>query len=405
MTSPLAGRTVVLAVTGSIAAYKSVMLARLLVASGATVIPVLTQSATRFVGAVTFAGITGQSVREGMWDPSFPGEMHVSLATQADLVLVVPATADVLSRFASGRADDLVTALVLCARGPVLAAPAMHPRMWEHPATQATVAELQRQGRVTLVGPVHGAVASGEEGLGRMAEPSDIFLEAETLFTPRDLEGVRIVVTAGPTQEAVDPVRYIGNRSSGTQGFRIAERAAARGASVTLIAGPVSMPTPTGVTRVDVTDARAMQEAVESALGPRLERADALIMAAAVADYRPKDPSTQKRKRSREGITLELFPNPDILAAVGASRTGTSPVLVGFALETEDGDALIAHARRKLATKKVDLIVANTASVALGGEESRVILVSAESARHVGPTTKRLIADEILDFVGKRLAR
>ena len=189
MSSPLAGRTVALAVTGSVAAYKSVALARLLVQAGARVIPVLTASAARFVGAVTFAGITGESVREQMWDPSFAGEQHVELATLADLVLVVPATADVLARFASGRADDLVTATVLCAKTPVLAAPAMHPRMWSHPATLANVEELARQGRVTLVGPTFGEVASGDEGMGRMAEPAAILRAAEALFMKKDSWG------------------------------------------------------------------------------------------------------------------------------------------------------------------------------------------------------------------------
>jgi phosphopantothenoylcysteine decarboxylase/phosphopantothenate--cysteine ligase len=403
VTSPLAGRTVVLAVTGSIAAYKAVVLARLLVAERATVLTVMSKSASKFVGAETFAGVTGQPVRTDMWDAAFPGEMHVNLAAQADLVLVVPATADVLSRLAAGRADDIVTALALCAKCPVLAAPAMHPNMWEHPASKANVATLASQGRVKLVGPVSGPVASGDEGFGRMAEPADIVTAAKALFTKRDLAGKHVVITAGPTHEAVDPVRYVGNRSSGTMGFRLAERAAARGARVTLVAGPVSKMTPHGVTRVDVTDAREMQKALMKVLGPKLDGADALIMAAAVADYRPKEASVAKKKRTDEGMTLDLVPNPDLLAAIGASRSGGKPVLVGFALETDDGDALIAHARAKLARKKVDLVVANSANVALGGETSRVILVTESHARHVGPTGKGEIADEILDFVRGRL--
>jgi len=407
VTSPLSRRTVALAVTGSIAAYKSVILARLLVQAGATVLPVLTRSATRFVGAVTFAGITGQTVHEDMWDASFPGELHVELAGKADLVIVSPATADVLARFAAGRADDLVTALVLCAKGPVLAAPAMHPRMWDHPATQANVAELARQGRVSLVGPVNGKVASGDVGVGRMAEPAEIFAAAEALLTTRDLDGVRIVVTAGPTQEALDPVRYVGNRSSGTMGFKVAERAAMRGAHVTLIAGPVAKETPPGVHRVDVTHARAMQTALAEALGPELTGADALVMVAAVADYRPKDPSVSKLKRSGEPLTLELVPNADLLAEIGTLRVqkGTaSPVLVGFALETDTGDTLVSHARHKLAKKNVDLIVANPADEALGGEDSRAFLVTASTTRDLGPRTKMAIADEILDFIRDRIA-
>jgi len=396
-------------VTGSIAAYKSVILARLLVQAGARVLPVLTRSATQFVGAVTFSGITGQTVRTDMWDPTFPGELHVALAAQADAILVVPATADALARFASGRADDLVSALVLCAKGPVLAAPAMHPRMWGHPATQANVAELARQGRVQLLGPTHGEVASGEEGLGRMAEPMDLLKAAEALVTRRDLDGLSLVVTAGPTQEPLDPVRYLGNRSSGTMGFRIAERAVARGANVTLIAGPVSLPTPAGVTRVDVTDARSMN----AALTRSLDGADALVMAAAVADYRPKTVSSGKIKRKEgEELALQLVANPDLLADIGSRRQQVDPsdpgapkrpVLVGFALETAEGAELIELARKKFAKKKVDLVVANSASVALGGEDNHVILVTPTTARDLGTRSKAEVAGEILDFLRDRL--
>ncbi len=403
MSSPLAGRTIALAVTGCIAAFKSAALARLLVQAGARVIPVLTHSGSRFVGGVTFAAITGHVAHQAMWDPASARELHVELAAESDLILVAPATADVLARFASGRADDLVTALVLCAKSPVLAAPAMHPRMWAHPATQANVAELARQGRVALVGPVYGVVASGEEGVGRMSEPDDIVRAAEAYFTPRDLEGMKVVVTAGPTREALDPVRYLSNHSSGTMGFRVAERAAARGARVTLIAGPVSKATPPGVERVDVTHARAMQEALASALGSGLSGADALVMTAAVADYRPAEPTASKMKRTGKPMTIDLVPNADLLAEIGAARTGPHPVLVGFALETDDGDALVAHARDKLAKKKVDLIVANTASVALGGENSHAILVTPNTTRDLGPVTKTDSAAEIHDFVRGRL--
>ncbi len=405
MTSPLAGRTVALAVTGSIAAYKSAVLARLLVGAGARVLPLLTSSAARFVGPVTFSGITGEPVRQDMWDPSYPGELHVALSDQADLVLVAPATADVLARFATGRADDLVTALALCARGPVLVAPAMHPRMWGHPATQANVATLAKQGRVTLIGPTFGVVASGDEGLGRMAEPADIVRAAERLLTRPDLGGLRVVVTAGPTHEALDPVRYLGNRSSGTMGFRVAERAAARGAVVTLVAGPVSLATPAGVTRVDVGDAREMQHALAEALGERLERADVLVMAAAVADFRPRESSPSKLKRSA-GLALDLVPNADLLADIGARRRALgsrSPLLVGFALETEQGPPLVARARDKLAAKQVDVVVANTAAIALGGDDSAATLVTESQARDLGPMSKAAIADAILDLVAAQL--
>jgi phosphopantothenoylcysteine decarboxylase/phosphopantothenate--cysteine ligase len=329
---PLPGKTVVLCVTGSIAAYKAVELARLLGKAGARVLPVMTASAARFVGPVTLAGITGEAVATDMWDSSYPGEMHVRLAEQADLVAIVPATADILARLAHGRADDLTTAVALCARGPVIAAPAMHPRMWEHPAVQRNVAELASQKRVTLAGPVAGEVASGDVGVGRMAEPEAILGAIATALSPRDLAGMRVVVTAGPTLEDLDPVRFVGNRSTGKMGFACAERAAARGAEVTLLAGPVTLATPHGVKRVDVRGAVAMQAALWQALGTDLSRADALVMAAAVADHRPTEISATKlKKKGDERVTLELVKNPDLLAEIGAARRGRRPVLVGFA--------------------------------------------------------------------------
>ena len=396
---PLSGRTVALGVTGSIAAYKAVEVARLLVKAGARVLPVMTASATRFVGAVTLAGISGEAVATDMWDASFAGEMHVRIAERADLVAIVPATADVLARLAHGRADDLVTALALCARGPVLAAPAMHPRMWEHPATQANVAALAAQKRVTLVGPVSGEVASGDVGMGRMVEPEAIVAAIATLLSPRDLAGLRFVVTAGPTLEDVDPVRFLGNRSSGRMGFAIAERAAARGADVTLVAGPVALATPHGVRRVDVRSAVAMRAALWQALGLDLSRADALLMAAAVADHRPAEPSASKVKKSADRLAIELVKNPDLLAEVGAARAGKKPVLVGFAVETERGDALVAYGRRKLFEKKVDLVVANEASDSFGRDDNRATLVSRDAAEPLPTLTKSSLADLLLDRV------
>ena len=396
---PLSGRTVALCVTGSIAAYKSVELARLLVKAGAKVLPVMTTSATRFLGPVTLAGITGEAVATDMWDASFAGEMHVRIAERADLVAIVPATADVLSRLAHGRADDLVTALALCARGPVLAAPAMHPRMWDHPATQHNVAALAAQKRVTLVGPVSGEVASGDVGHGRMAEPEAIAAAIATALSPRDLAGLRIVVTAGPTLEDVDPVRFLGNRSTGKMGFAIAERAAARGAEVTLVAGPVSLPTPHGVKRVDVRGAVTMRQALWQAMGLDLSRADALVMAAAVADHRPAETSATKIKKADERVTLELVKNPDLLAEVGAARAGKRPVLVGFALETERGEALVAYARRKLKDKRVDLVVANEASESFGREDNVATLVGADDAQSLPSMSKASLADVVLEKV------
>lgn len=389
--------TIVLAVSGSIAAYKAVEVARLLVKAGARVLPLLTRAAKEFVGPQTFSGITGEPVADDMFDPTFAGEKHVDLGRKADLVLIVPATADLLARIASGRADDLLTALVLCASCPIVAAPAMHPRMWAHPATTRNVATILGDGRVSFVGPVDGEVASGERGFGRMAEPEEIVRAALSLLAPRDLEGLHIVVTAGPTVEDIDPVRFLGNRSTGKMGFALAERAAARGARVTLVAGPVSLQTPHGVHRVDVRGALAMKAAMWEALGTNLDKADALVMSAAVADYRPAETSATKRKRSAEPLELKLLPNPDLLAEVGAARRATKPVLVGFAVETGEDEAIVGYARSKLETKRVDMVVANRADEAFGREDNRATIVTRDGAEPLGVMSKRALADRILD--------
>jgi len=386
---------VALAVTGSIAAYKAVLVARLLIKAGHEVIPMMTSSATRFVGPVTLSGICGKPVAIDMWDPDYPGELHVSIADRADAILVVPATADILARFAQGRADDLVTATVLCARGPVLVAPAMHPRMWAHPATQRNVAAL---GHVRFIGPVSGLVASGDHGMGRMAEPADIV--AALLGASGDLAGKHVVVTAGPTYEAIDPVRFIGNRSSGKMGFSIAARAAARGARVTLVAGPVALATPSGVTRRDVESADEMRSALQSALAD----ADALVMSAAVADFRPDAKSTTKIKKSDGAApAIALTKNPDLIAEIGAARTGARPVLVAFALETGDDVAVVGYAKDKLTRKRVDIVVANAAHESLGQDANRVSLVDASGATPFVAASKDAIADLILDRVVAKL--
>lgn len=393
------GRTIALCVTGSIAAYKAVELARLLVSAGVHVVPVMTASAKRFVGALTFAAICGEPVASDMWDPSHPSEAHVVLARRVDAVAIVPATADVLARLAHGRADDLVTALALCAQCPVLAAPAMHPAMWDHPATRRNAAELAAQKRVQLIGPVHGEVASGDSGVGRMVEPKEIADALSALLSPRDLSGLRVIVTAGPTFEDLDPVRFIGNRSSGRMGFALAERAARRGADVTLIAGPVGQTTPPGVRRIDVRAAADMRAALWEALGPDLSGADALVMAAAVADYRPLHPSRSKLKKSADRISLELARNPDLLGEIGAARLGRRPVLVGFALETGEGEELVRHARGKLVEKRLDLVVANEAGDSLGRQEARATFVSAGGVEPLPVMSKADIADAILERV------
>jgi phosphopantothenoylcysteine decarboxylase/phosphopantothenate--cysteine ligase len=397
--------TIALAVSGSIAAYKAAEVARLLVKGGARVIPVMTHSAQQFLGAMTLSGITGEAVRAEMFDPGRPGEAHVDIARRADVVLVVPATADLLARMAQGRADDLVTALALCTDKPVIVAPAMHPRMWSHPATQANVATLRAQGRVELVGPVDGEVASGESGVGRMADPAQVAAAALARLEPRDLRHLRVVVTAGPTVEDLDPVRFLGNRSSGKMGFAIAERAAARGAKVTLIAGPVSLPTPAFVQRVDVRSALTMRGALWQALGPDLGHADALVMCAAVADYRFAEEHAMKLKRAQEKLTLELVPNPDLLAEVGAARAGERPMLVGFAVETGSDEEVTAYAQGKLASKRVDLIVANNARESFGRDDNRALLVSADGVEPLATQSKRDVADRILDRIAGRYGR
>jgi len=400
MSAPPSSRpTIVLAVSGSIAAYKAVEVARLLKKSGARVLPLLTRAAKEFVGAQTLSGITGEAVVDDMFDPTFPGEKHVDLGRKADLILIVPATADLLARLAAGRADDLVTALALCASCPILAAPAMHPRMWNHPATTRNVATIVGDGRIKFVGPVDGEVASGERGLGRMAEPEEIVRAALAQFETRDLEDLHIVITAGPTVEDLDPVRYLGNRSTGKMGFALAERAAARGARVTLVTGPVTLGTPHGVTRVDVRGALEMKAALWDALGQDLDRADALIMSAAVADYRPAETSTTKRKRSAEPLELKLVPNPDLLAEVGAARVSDKPLLVGFAVETGDDEAIVQYARGKLEKKRVDMVVANRADEAFGRDDNRATFVMRDGTEPLGVLSKRALSDRILDRV------
>jgi phosphopantothenoylcysteine decarboxylase/phosphopantothenate--cysteine ligase len=389
--------TVVLGVTGSIAAYKAAIVARRLLERGVRVVPVMTRAAEEFVGRATFSGLTGEPVLVDAFEPGRGGELHVELGARADAIAVVPATADTIARFASGRAEDLLSATYLCADAPVVIAPAMHPRMWSHPAVARNLELLERDGRVRLVGPVHGVVASGEEGLGRMAEPEDVAAAILAALGPHDLQGLRVVVTAGPTYEDLDPVRYLGNRSTGRMGFAVAERAAARGAHVVLVTGPVSLPTPHGVHRVDVRSAVDMHEALFRVLGPRLADADLLVMSAAVGDYRFAVRHETKLKRGEAPTTLELRANPDVLAEVASMRQGARPVLVGFAVETAEDDELVELARGKLRKKRVDLVVGNHAEESFGKATNRAALVSEREARWTDTMDKRALADAILD--------
>lgn len=387
---------IVVGVSGGIAAYKAALLVRELMRRGHEVRVVMTEAATRFVGPVTFTGLTGEPPVVDLWDPSYAGEVHVELAEWADAIVVAPATATTMARAAAGIADGALGATLLCFDGPVVMAPAMHTRMWRSPATARAVARLAEDG-VAMVGPEEGPLASGDVGLGRMSEPAAIADAVDAAVGAPDLAGATVVVSAGGTREDLDPVRFLGNRSTGKMGFAIAERAARRGAKAVLIAAPTDLPTPRGVERVDVRSARDMDEAVW-ARGD----ADAIIMAAAVADYRPAEAAEHKRKKSDGPLVLELARNPDILAGLGAARTGPRPVLVGFALETED---VVASARGKLERKKVDLVVANHASDAFGKDTNRVTLVRADGEETLGVLDKRAVADRILDAVKAQLDR
>lgn len=395
-TQRLAGREIVLVVSGGISAYKSAIVARELMRMGASVETVLTPAAQRFIGGVTFAGITGKPPRTELWDPSFAGEIHIELTRRADLIVVAPATADLMARSAHGIADDLATTLLLSARSPIVMAPAMHARMWNHAATQANVRTLQSRG-VTLVGPVVGALANGEVAMGRMSEPEAI-AQAAAEALAGDLSDVRVLVTAGPTLEAIDPVRYVGNRSSGKMGVAIADRARARGANVTLVHGPMTAHAPAGVRGVPVRSAIEMRDAVL----PEASAHDVVIMAAAVADYRPESVASEKTKKGQDALVLRLVRNPDILSELGAARAKAKrPVLVGFAVETGN---LVKHAREKLTRKGCDLVVANLAEHGFEGDTNVVTLVRRDRADELAQLPKTVVADRILDAVRELLS-
>lgn len=384
---------VVVGVCGGIAAYKVPALVRELQRAGAKVKVALTPAATRFVGPATFSGITGETPVVDLW--ASPGEIHVTLGTWADVVVVAPATATTLARIAHGIADDAVTATVLCAKGRVVVAPAMHHRMWASAATQTNLDVLRERG-VHVVGPEDGPLASGESGMGRMSEPDVIARAVLSLSVPQDLAGKHVVVSAGPTHEALDPVRFLGNRSSGRMGYAIAAAAVRRGARVTLVSGPVSLAAPAGVELVPVTSALEMSAAIDA----RYADADVIIMAAAVADFRPATLADEKiKKRDGEGApSIALVHNPDILAGLGARRGEASrPVLVGFAVESSD---LVARATQKLHKKRVDLVVGNDAKIAFERDETEVVLVDRAGSTASGPIRKSAVADLILDRVG-----
>ena len=387
----LQGKRIVVGLGGGIAAFKAVQLVRELMRRGAEVRVVMTEAATHFVGPITFAGLTGQPAVSDLWAEDYAGEVHVELGEWADAIVIAPATMNLMARARAGQANDAVLATLAAARADVFFAPAMHHRMWSHPATQSNLRTLAERGAIVL-GPVTGPLANGEIGDGRMMEPEDIAEAIEShLIHSDDLSGSRILITAGPTYEDVDPVRFLGNRSTGRMGYAIACQAQRRGAEVTVVSGPVHLPVPFGAEVVRVRSAKEMHAAVLS----RFDRFDVVIMAAAVADYRPEHREAQKIKKGGS-LTLDLVRNPDILADVGAKRVQLPSVLVGFALETEN---LEQSARDKLERKAADLIVANEASAGLGGDTNRATLVDATAATSLPEMTKRALANQILDRV------
>jgi phosphopantothenoylcysteine decarboxylase/phosphopantothenate--cysteine ligase len=400
----LSGVHVLLGVTGGIAAYKAALVARLLVHAGASVDPVLTRGAERFIGAATFEGLTGRRVRSEVWE-DIPGETHVALGRNADVVLIYPATAHTIAKLAGGLADDLLTTTLLAATCPVVVAPAMHTEMWQHPATVANVATLTDRG-VHIAGPASGTLMGGDVGAGRLIEPSDAFAAVVSALggpAPRvDLSGRTVVVTAGGTREPLDPVRYLGNRSTGKMGFAVAEAARRRGAQVHLIAANVTLPTPEGVTRRDVTTALELRDAVLRLA----DGADVIVKAAAVADFRPSHVAMSKLKKSDGVPSVELTPNPDILAELGArSVPGVGPLLVGFAAETDDPEK---QGWAKLERKGADLLVVNDVSrsdAGFGTDTNHVLILGADGSRTEVPLApKSVVADRILDAVAVRLA-
>jgi phosphopantothenoylcysteine decarboxylase/phosphopantothenate--cysteine ligase len=407
----MAGQRILLIVGGGIAAYKACELVRLIRKAGDEVTCVLTDSGAQFVTAMTLAALSGNRVHTSLWDAGSEAEIgHIELSRAADLVVVCPATADLLAKMAAGLADDLASTLLLATDKPVLAVPAMNVRMWQHAATMRNVARLTADG-IRIMPPDEGPMACGEFGPGRLPDPEQIHALIEQMLAQRDplagqdafetapphrpLYGRHVLVTAGPTHEAIDPVRYIGNRSSGRQGFAIAEAAAAAGARVTLVAGPVALATPPGVERIDVESAAEMARAVEAALP-----ADCAIMVAAVADWRARDASERKIKKGAEGPpVLALAENADILAGLAASPHRPR-LLIGFAAETHD---VLAHAAAKRTRKGADWIVANDvspgAASAMGGEDNAVHIVRAEGVESWPRMSKQAVAARLVEAI------
>ena len=397
----LGGRCVVVGVAGGIAAYKAADIVRLLVQREASVRVVMTRGAQAFVTPLTFQTLSGAPVSTATFDLTQESEIgHIRLADEAHLVIAAPATANLLGKLAAGIADDLLTTVLTATRAPVLLAPAMNVHMYGNRIVQDNLQRLRGVG-YHVIGPGEGALACGYTGLGRMSEPALIVEEAERLLSPHDLEGERMLVTAGPNREALDPVRFLSNRSTGRMGYAVAAAARRRGAEVTLVTGPTALPEPTGVAVVRVDSAREMQRAVRAAY----PRVTTVVMTAAVADYRPAEASAEKIRKGSGPMTLRLVRNPDILAGLGERKGGR--LLVGFAAETGDVEARALH---KMHAKNLDLIVANDVSAPDSGfavETNRVQLIDRTGRREQLPLlSKEDVADHICEWIAAhRLAR
>lgn len=396
---PYSGARILLGVTGGIASYKAAWLARLLTKAGASVDVVMTPAATEFVGPITFEALTGRPVHTGLFDPGRPLD-HIKLARGASAIVVAPATADFIARAAAGQAGDLLTACLLAADSPVMLVPAMNDHMWAHPQTQRNVAHVRELG-YQVIDPDEGMLAAGEgSGPGRMPEPESIFAHIGRLLEPAaGLAGKRVLITAGPTREAIDPVRFISNHSTGKMGVALAAAAWRRGADVDLVAGPLSVATPAGVTVHAVESTGDMAAAVERLL----PQSDVLVMAAAPADFRPANVATTKIKKSNVAPTLTLAPTPDILKTTQSARR-PGAVIVGFALETNEA---VANGRSKLASKDLDMIVVNDATeqgAGFGVDTNRVTLLHRDGAdERLELMPKTDVADAILDRVERLL--
>jgi len=384
-----------LGITAGIAAYKAAELARLLVRQGAEVQVVMTRSAAEFIGPMTLQAISGRAVRGALFDPQHEAAMgHIELARWAEVIVVAPATADFLARIAAGMAGDLLSTLCLASVAPLLVAPAMNQAMWRHPATRANVDLLRARG-VVMLGPDEGEQACGDSGPGRMLEPVAISTAVAERMAGGRLAGRKVVLTAGPTREALDPVRFIGNRSSGKMGFALASALVAQGAEVVLVAGPVSLPTPSGVARIDVETAEQMRAAVFTSL----PGAAIFVACAAVADFRPAVSVAEKIKKSSERLTLELVRNPDILSEVAGLPE--RPFCVGFAAETND---LEANARAKLRAKGLDMIAANQVSSSQGFEadDNALLVIWEGGSEALGRQSKDRLAEQLVNLIVDR---